>query len=148
MSAFSDEAKIRQLEFRLYRHLGVPVSQLETADVEPRPAQGAAEANLEQVRLAVRELRQRAASIGAIPAGYPRHIHLVMKVISALLPWYTRSLVQFGHQAVETAETLAEAITALARRRELLSSGIDHSPADPRLPGRPSSLRAGASQRP
>lgn len=115
------------LEFKLLEHLRIPLAGLaplgcdtEGAASPPSalPARPGWEAErVERLRRAVWELRQDAAAIGTIPSGYPRHIEFIMQAVSALLPWYTRSLVRFGQKTVETVEAMTETIEeALGRQ--------------------------------
>jgi len=62
---------------------------------------------LRELRVELFELRKEAALIGAIPQHYPRHIVSIMKAISALLPWYTRPIVQFAQRTSRIIELLA-----------------------------------------
>lgn len=114
---------VRDLEARLYRYLGIPAVAVSGDDSFPDHYNPGQEyIRVERLRHVVWELRQKAAKIGKIPSGYPRHIDLVMRLISALLPWYTRSLVQFGRQTAEAVRVIAEAVEQLAQRQRLRSS--------------------------
>jgi len=86
-----------ELEAGLYRQLGVPPEFLNKVNL------ASAEATPDSIASAIRdlkreifELHREASRIGMVPAHYPRHVEIVMKTISALLPWYTRPLTNFG----------------------------------------------------
>lgn len=119
MGVRAESNGISELESRLYQHLKIPLGgsgpQSNDSERLPVPPPAAGPEGVERIRRALWDLRQDAARLGTIPAGYPRHIDLIMKVISALLPWYTRSLVQFGQRTVETLETMADAIEPVLR---------------------------------
>lgn len=140
---------IHEVEARLYRYMKIPTADLWLGDGGPsqgsikrecsgiadraalreeaRPSQGSVRqefGGIERLRQAVWELRQDAAKIGKIPSGYPWHIDLVMRLISALLPWYTRNLVQFGQRTTHTVQALAEAVEELARRQQSLMAEL------------------------
>jgi hypothetical protein len=121
-------ALIRQLEERLAGYLGIR-SQAPAfhggecprdavmQPVSPQRRQPAAAA-FRRLRVSARTLQEDAARLGTIPEHYPWHVNLVMRLISALLPWYTRSLVQFGQRTAQTMhitiEVLEEIVTAEA----------------------------------
>lgn len=113
---------VRLLEARLYEYLRIPAAGLDHEVAEWWEAQSAlsrrnppGHPGLERLRHAVSELKQDAARIGTVPPGYPRHINLIMRAISALLPWYTRNLAQFGQRASHTVELLADVLEETLR---------------------------------
>jgi hypothetical protein len=117
------EFGLADLEARLYQHLNIPVPFW-----APHAPGSAADAPPDDVGKAVRrlkhelfELQQEAGRIGKIPLHYPRHIVLVMKAISALLPWYTRPIVDFSQRTSRTADALASLVDELLRQQELLA---------------------------
>ncbi len=67
-------------------------------------------------------LHQLAEQIGKLPANYPWHINLIMRVISALLPWYTRPLRDFGKSCADHAEAVAGSLAAIAHRVDCLET--------------------------
>jgi hypothetical protein len=56
------------------------------------------------------QLRSVAQLVGIPPADYPLHVRLVMKSISALLPWYTRPIRTFCLEAASLFETMHAAL--------------------------------------
>jgi hypothetical protein len=64
------------------------------------------------------DLRHEAELVGKIPAGYPRHVDVVMRVIHALLPWYTRPLMNFSGLAARTVSELTEQVAQLVREQQ------------------------------
>jgi len=63
-------------------------------------------------------LRALADQIGQMPTDYPWHITLIMRAISALLPWYTRPLREFGSGCASYFESVAASLNAIARHVE------------------------------
>ena len=123
---------IDELEARLSQYLGQPASGMSR-----REASSISSVNyLIHVREALRALRQDAERVGQIPLNYPRHVDMVMKTISALLPWYTRSLSQFASRTTETLRIVIDALEDIAREQEKLGA---RSPAhqNPLLQARP-----------
>jgi len=59
-----------------------------------------------------------------MPAGYPRHVTLVMRLISAALPWYTRPLVEFGQKSSQTLREVSQVLEELARHQESLAAEV------------------------
>jgi hypothetical protein len=47
-----------------------------------------------------------------------------MRAISALLPWYTRPIVQFSHMLSRTVQTTANILNELVRAQEQLDGEI------------------------
>lgn len=106
----------------LQRDLEIPGSGVaSTAGLPPAP--GAATSGDEtwhRLRRAIRDLEQGAMLVGELPRHYPMHLNLVMRVIHALLPWYTRPLRQHAEHAVAVAkamEAILERLEAEARER-------------------------------
>ena len=125
MSAEKNLDPVHELEARLYGYMRIPIAGLRLGDGAPKQSRGGLGCGIERLRQAVWELGRDAAKIGKIPSGYPRHIDLVMRVISVLLPWYTRNLVQFGRQTTHTVQALAEAVEELGRRQDSLMAEFD-----------------------
>lgn len=145
MSAEQRGVTATELEARLYGYLKIPIADLLPAQPDSRPA-AAGRADLvslsvrqrkalERLRQAVWELRQDAARIGRIPPGYPRHIDLVMRVISALLPWYTRNLVQFGQRTSQAFQVMAEVLEEVIRTGHPSAAGHERQQTRD-MPGR------------
>lgn len=111
MESIDVEAAAREIEVRLCRYLRIPVFR----DNGPEGSSSRWPTKRARLMSAVEELERRAAAIGTIPFGYPRHIDLVMRVLSALLPWYTRNIVAFARQAVDTVRVLVDTLADLER---------------------------------
>ncbi len=91
---------ISELESRLRVHLGQPVPARSVVD--SHSVRG--NAQLTRLREALQLLKKDAERVGQVPCGYPRHLDLIMKAISALLPWYTRTIAQFAKRTTEALE--------------------------------------------
>lgn len=102
------------------------IPQPEDADAhEPGRALAIPEARHE-LRKAIRDLEQSAAAVGMLPANYPMHLRPVMRVIHALLPWYTRPLQQHAANTVAVARALEAVLESLETRGpEASRSGAD-----------------------
>jgi hypothetical protein len=119
---------LRELEVRLYAHLRIPMlngpggccPRVRATASEPRLA-GPNTTSVRRLKSALSQLERDVSGIGAIPPDYPRHVDLVMRVISALLPWYSRSLVQFGRSASESIRAVSDALEELARAHQSLA---------------------------
>lgn len=124
----------REIEERLCDVLGIPaefriVVREKSSGGDEAPARwrthpsegdkslGMASPALEHLRGALSELEYRASRIGQVPVGYPRHLNLIMRCISALLPWYTRSLRDFSCASVDTCRLLARQLEEVERER-------------------------------
>lgn len=116
------EVDIAQLEQNLQAHLGLP-----------RPGGAAAvrvkvsRQPLLRVKRQIRTLRENAEQLGQLPVGYPFHVHAIMKIVSALLPWYTRSIRQFGMQTTQTIEEIAASLEELVKQQESLLEHAEQS---------------------
>lgn len=109
----------RDIERRLLEELGIPTPR------SPEPQSPDSEPDsIARLRGLVSRLEQDAAKIGQMPAGYPGHVTFVMKIISALLPWYTRNLIQFGNSSALTVRAMLDVVDdlAAARRTEATKS--------------------------
>lgn len=106
-----------ELEQNLLRHLGVQFQGL--ARLEP-PVPAGANCELLQLTSKLREscaeLCRITASVGSIPVGYPWHLNLIMRAISALLPWYTRPIRESVAKTAECMVLMAEVLTTIAER--------------------------------
>ena len=120
----------RELESRLYSYLAIPVPERSNQAGRAAPATvGPAQRDphdfgLARLRFLVRELEQGASRIGRMPAGYPRHVTLIMRLISAALPWYTRPLVELGQKSSQTLREVSQVLEELARHQESLAAEV------------------------
>jgi hypothetical protein len=122
MSAVTGRDAIGEIEARLYEYLRIPSPRPHLGG-EPRPPLcGESNLDLERLRVAVSELERSVASIGEIPKGYPKHIDLVMRIISALIPWYTRNLTRFGQQTAQTVRVISEALGQIVVKQQELAA--------------------------
>jgi hypothetical protein len=124
MAPTGSEFGLADLEARLYRHLHVPVPS--RAPHAPGPAAGAPPPDgvgkaVRRLKHELFELQQEAGRIGKIPFHYPRHIVLIMRAISALLPWYTRPIADFSQRTSRTAEAISGLLDELLSEQELLA---------------------------
>lgn len=111
----------QDLEGRLNRYLGIPT-------VQPGHHPSGVDERFELVTIgAIRELRRElfelrreASEIGKIPRDYPAHIVVIMKVISAFLPWYTRPLLNFARRAARISDIMAKVLEEVLSSHELL----------------------------
>ncbi|MBL8296273.1 MAG: hypothetical protein JNN08_30800 [Bryobacterales bacterium] len=105
--------KLNDIERSLRSQLGLP---------EPRPSGARVERpthDLEGLYRLLIDLRHEAELVGKIPVGYPRYVDVVMRVIHALLPWYTRPIERFSGIASRTVSELTEQVAQLIREQEL-----------------------------
>jgi hypothetical protein len=106
--------KARELERRLCQYLGVPGD----GEAARARATGVGATELAALWQAVRDLERACDRIGKLPVGYPWYLNVVMKVIAALLPWYTRPLVEFGRQTANTVRRITEVLVHIGPDRE------------------------------
>jgi hypothetical protein len=66
----------------------------------------------------VKEMEANAARVGLIPAKYPLHVTLIIKIIHALLPWYARTIRAFCLTATAVARQQADALCAVVQQQE------------------------------
>ena len=116
----SHEARIDAIEAGLRHALGHPPrgagrKQRLEREESPRDALFSS-ALIEQLRASVGAMSAAGAALGAVPAGYPLWATLVIRSVSALLPWYTRSLRAFARAVSDTAVTAAAVIEDAERR--------------------------------
>ncbi len=71
---------------------------------------------LARLRASLLGLSTAGAALGAVPEGYPLWATLIIRGVSALLPWYTRSLHAYARAVSETA-TVTAAVLEDAERR-------------------------------
>jgi hypothetical protein len=105
--------KLSDIERSLRSQLGLPEPRPNGARVE-RPTH-----DLEGLYRLLIDLRHEAELVGKIPVGYPRYVDIVMRVIHALLPWYTRPIERFSGIASRTVSELTEQVAQLIREQEL-----------------------------
>ena len=116
---------VEALELKLYQYLGIPVEHCSNSINEVVPnIESATIVAIRELRRELFELRTEASHIGSIPRSYPAHVVLVMKIISAILPWYTRPLVHFAQRAARTAELTAQLVEKSFERHELLAREV------------------------
>lgn len=121
-----DEPATRDLEVKLYRYLGIPVGQPSgRSQAIDRRFESAAGSAIRELRRELFELRREASQIGRIPVEYPAHIVVVMKVISALLPWYTRPLVNFARRAARVSDLTAQLLDEVVKSHEQLARQVE-----------------------
>ena len=82
-----------------------------------------------RARLLLAEVRRLAGQIGRIPENYPLHVVFVIRVISALLPWYTRPLTQFGQKVTESLDAIVDCLSL-----DVAGGGDEASRTTGRLP--------------
>jgi hypothetical protein len=112
---------LREIEAKLHAHLGIP-SPAGPGSTE-ETSRDLSDLMLD-LQAEVAALHREAGRIGAIPENYPRRVTWVMRVISALLPWYTRPLVNFSRSAVSSLETTAHVLEQVMIRQEALAEEI------------------------
>ncbi len=107
------------------RHkLHIPRPEDATAHAAPSPRTGGEAWH--ELRRAIRDLEQSAGQVGTLPKNYPMHLRPVMRVIHALLPWYTRPLRQHAANTVAVARALEAVLETMETRRpEARGSGAD-----------------------
>ena len=110
----AETISIEELEKRLKTRIGMPPSAEETGASLVADFLMSARIHIGDCRGIVQDLRVHANRVGTIPNSYPRHLDLIMKAISALIPWYTRPLQQFAQRTTETTEVLLQSIVDLA----------------------------------
>jgi hypothetical protein len=113
------EERIDQIESVLRRALGHPQcapSRQQPKDDGPSPEQLFSSPLMARLRVSLDALSSAGTRLGAMPEGYPLWAALVIRGVSALLPWYTRSLHAYARAVAETA-TVTAAILEDAERR-------------------------------
>lgn len=122
---------IRSLELCLREELGLPPSGFRQTHHS-----AAIKGELRHLGQLITELRRRAAVVGQIPRDYPGLVTLVMRTISALLPWYTRPLREFAATTTDALSVLSRLVDALYERQASIEDSQFGEDA------RPPSLRA------
>lgn len=114
------EARIIRIEESLRRALGHPAGRRSAkieAVLERPAADGLFSADLlSELRVTIEALSAAASALGERPQGYPLWADLVIRAVSALLPWYTRSLKAYARAAAGTAAAIAALIEDAERR--------------------------------
>jgi hypothetical protein len=106
-----------ELENRLLKALGMPAAARRfSADAGYVGARRGFD--LRPLRKLIAELERDASLVGSVPANYPPHVDFIMKAISALLPWYTRSLRANSQKTAFVLAALAEAVGDLAAQQQ------------------------------
>lgn len=78
------------------------------------------------LRKAIRDLERSAEEVGKLPANYPMHLNAVMRVLHALLPWYTRPMQQHAAHTVAVARAIEAVLEDMeTRAQEAPRSGAD-----------------------
>lgn len=80
------------------------------------------------LRKAIRDLEESASRVGELPTNYPLHLKPVMRVIHALLPWYTRPLRQHAENTVSVAHALRAVLEEIEARTPLSGRSDDEAP--------------------
>ena len=99
-------------------------------DTVPPPAHNVAARDGEswhRLRRAIRELEEGAVRVGELPRDYPMHLNLVMRVLHAMLPWYTRPLRQHAEHTVAVVKAMEAILEGLETERS-------ERPPNPALP--------------
>lgn len=74
--------------------------------------------DLEGLYHLLNDLRHESEQVGKIPVGYPRHVDIVMRILHALLPWYTRPLERFSVISARTTSEITEQVAQLIREQQ------------------------------
>lgn len=120
LPTLDSEARLDAIESALRCALGHPQRivcrepRFERQDCEPE--EFFSSALLARLRTSLSGLSAAGASLGAIPEGYPLWAAWIIRGVSALLPWYTRSLHAYATAVSETA-TVTVAVLEDAERR-------------------------------
>ena len=123
MSHRARVASMHEMEFKLHAFLGIPFSPRGGESAVPRLPGDLSDLVLD-VKSELAALRRESDRIGKIPENYPRHITWLMRLISALLPWYTRPLVNFSRRTSATAELMSDLLDAVLHRQNALDEEI------------------------
>ena len=137
----AETISIEELEKRLEAGIGMPPgSAEETGASSVADSLMVVSMHIGNCREIVQDLRVQADRIGTIPSSYPWHVDLIMRVISALIPWYTRPLHQFAMRTTEAIEVFLQSIADLADAQAHLAAQLESSERQAnRQPGKSSS---------
>ena len=124
LPTLDSEARLDSIESALRCALGHPqrgvCKDLRLEREDSSPEEMFSNALLTRLRASLSGLSTAGAALGAIPEGYPRWVTLIIRCVSALLPWYTRSLHAYAGAVAETATVTAAVLEDAERRsREL-----------------------------
>ena len=81
-------------------------------------------ADWRELERCVRELRSAADAVGVKPVGYPLPVDLTMRIVGALLPWYTRPLRAQAESCVALAAAVETVLGRMAHRQEDLEQRL------------------------
>jgi hypothetical protein len=113
MSAFdAGSLSVENLEGKIRHALGLPEWPSESARPAVAPETDSS-GTLRQLRQELAALQRAAAAIGQVPQGYPRHLDLIMRAISALLPWYTRPLREWAENTSRVSQLMFNVVAEL-----------------------------------
>lgn len=114
------EPRVDSIEQALGRALGHPRRTLspvrQSGAAEPSPERLLSGPLLAQLKASIERLSAAGGRLGATPEGYPLWVSLIIRGVSALLPWYTRSLHAYAKEVSAVAE-LTVALLEDAERR-------------------------------
>jgi|GEM_PF-2195133 len=114
------EGRIDAIESALSRALGhprrEPLPVRQPGPSEPSPEQLFSSPLLDQLKASIERLSAAGGRLGAMPEGYPLWASLIIRGISALLPWYTRSLHDYAREVSAMAELTAALLDDAERR--------------------------------
>ncbi len=114
------------IEVHLRRALGLPATRVAPlaggSTSATRSKAFTHHPDFDRLRQALVELRHRTAAVGTLPQGYPRHVDFVIRGISALLPWYTRTIRHQAESAERVSFALFDAITLVGQRVDELAA--------------------------
>lgn len=112
------------IEVHLRRALGLPpIAPFEGGSASvARSKAFTTHPDFDRLRQALVELRHRTAAVGSLPQGYPRYVDIVIRGISALLPWYTRTIRHQAESAEHVSFALFDAITLVGQRVDELAA--------------------------
>lgn len=115
------ETRIDQIELAIRRALRHPAPVIPRApslqDVGEAPPERLFSSHLlERLRDSIEALSGAGLRLGSIPSGYPLWASLIIRCVSGLLPWYTRSLHAYARAVMETAAVTAAVLEDAERR--------------------------------
>ena len=108
------------------KELAIPVGQPTTASTQPASASDMpVTQEWRQLYRALNELEAGAQAVGKIPQGYPRHVDWVMRILHALLPWYTRPLQKHAEHTVAVCRSVREVLTSVIATQHQLAARVE-----------------------
>lgn len=75
---------------------------------------------------ALNELEAGASNVGQVPHGYPMHVDWIMRILHALLPWYTRPLQKHAEHTVAVCRSVREVLAGVLSTQQQLAARIEH----------------------